>query len=67
MNNTLVFNVLIMGSKSLGYRLLVRQCYKELVAIISTGGSFVLTGNPGIGKSMFAIYLIWYLLQNGKP
>eukprot|EP00026_Physarum_polycephalum_P003866 Phypoly_transcript_03882.p1 GENE.Phypoly_transcript_03882~~Phypoly_transcript_03882.p1 ORF type:complete len:429 (+),score=66.04 Phypoly_transcript_03882:89-1375(+) len=59
-----------LGEKKFGSRLLVRECYKELIevtfGIIEGGSDLVITGNPGIGKSFFLFYFL-YLLRVKDP
>ncbi|KAI8892474.1 hypothetical protein BC833DRAFT_625792 [Globomyces pollinis-pini] len=50
----------------------IRQCYKELAGIIIQNGveqtqeSSILSGTPGIGKSLFLIYILFILTHKQK-
>jgi len=46
-------------------KIYIRESYKIIAAGI-VGGKNTITGTPGIGKSMFMIYLLWKLLKEGK-
>ena len=56
----------------LGSKLFIRPCYKELSEIILDGASsgalrnIVVTGTPGIGKSVFGLYLLYLLRRQGR-
>jgi hypothetical protein len=50
-------------------KIFVRQCYSELYDIIqssATVGGFVITGTPGIGKSVCSLYFLYKLVSCGK-
>jgi len=44
--------------------LYIRESYRKIESIITN--KTVITGTPGIGKSLFLIYLLWNLVKNGK-
>ena len=51
--------------------LLVRECYEHLIALMEEGwngniAQFVILGTPGIGKTMFAIYILVVLVARGE-
>jgi hypothetical protein len=58
------------GRESLGSKLFVRKSYEELAEIIfellSSGGKVALTGNPGVGKTYFVNYFLYYILTKEK-
>eukprot|EP00434_Breviolum_minutum_P008125 symbB.v1.2.007162.t1/scaffold437.1/size205459/1 len=70
------FSNCILGDPSMKYKLIVRQCYKQMHAQIMTWlqdkfslttppiGMFVITGTPGIGKSVFLAYMVAFLVEN---
>jgi hypothetical protein len=48
-------------------RLFVRGSYKSIASSIQSGiKKSIITGTPGIGKSLFLIYLLWKLVKAGK-
>ena len=50
-------------------QLFIRESYKTIASSILEGnGSHkaIITGTPGIGKSLFLIYLLWKLVKRGK-
>ena len=48
-------------------RLLVRDSYQSIASSILPGiNKAIITGTPGIGKSLFLIYLLWKLVKDGK-
>jgi hypothetical protein len=48
-------------------RLLVRESYQSIASRIQPGVSkAVITGTPGIGKSLFLIYLLWKLVKTSQ-
>lgn len=61
-----------LGEARLGSKLFIRPCYKELSELVldgATTGTFkdiVVTGTPGIGKSVFGLYLLYLLRCQGK-
>ncbi|CAM9507463.1 unnamed protein product [Pylaiella littoralis] len=57
-----------LGKRALGSKLFIRPCYKEMADLILSGEmqNFVVTGTPGIGKSMFGYYLLYLLRCEGK-
>ena len=49
--------------------LYIRESYEKIASsIISVSkiSKFIITGTPGIGKSLFMIYLLWKLVKEGK-
>jgi len=47
-------------------RLYRRECYEIICAdIIASRERFLITGTPGVGKSMFLYYLLWVLVVGG--
>ena len=48
--------------------LYIRECYRTIASSINPGGinKAIITGTPGIGKSLFLIYLLWKLVKEGK-
>ncbi len=64
----LSFGKNIMPDTSLN-SLYIRECYRAIASSILEGnGSHkaIITGTPGIGKSLFLIYLLWNLVKEGK-
>ena len=71
------FSNCILGDPSMKYKLIVRQCYIQMHAQIMTWlqdkfslatppiGMFVITGTPGIGKSVFLAYMVAFLVEQG--
>ena len=48
-------------------RLFVRDSYQSIASSIQPGiNKTIITGTPGIGKSLFLIYLLWKLVKAGK-
>ena len=48
-------------------RLYIRDSYKTIESSIKPGiNKSIITGSPGIGKSLFMIYLLWKLVKAGK-
>jgi hypothetical protein len=48
-------------------RLYIRESYKTIASSIKPGiNKAIITGTPGIGKSLFLIYLLWKLVKAGK-
>ncbi|KAF0480809.1 crinkler CRN family protein [Gigaspora margarita] len=56
--------VFFLGCQNYGSKLLVRKCYLQLLDLIEKGGpaksGCAITGTPGIGKSFFGFYLLFY-------
>jgi hypothetical protein len=50
-------------------KLYIRECYRDIAASIDVPGinKAVVTGTPGIGKSLFLIFLLWKLVKERKP
>jgi hypothetical protein len=47
--------------------LYVRESYRTIASSINPGiNKGIITGTPGIGKSIFLIYLLWKLVKEGK-
>jgi hypothetical protein len=47
--------------------LYVRECYRTIQSTIAPGvNKAIITGTPGIGKSLFLIYLLWKLVKERK-
>lgn len=47
--------------------LYIRDSYKSIASQIQPGiNKVIITGTPGIGKSLFLIYLLWKLVTTGK-
>ncbi|KAL3779742.1 hypothetical protein HJC23_001993 [Cyclotella cryptica] len=49
--------------------LYIRECYRTIASrILPVKGihKAIITGTPGIGKSLFLIYLLWRLVKEGK-
>ena len=47
--------------------LYIRESYKTIASSIQPGiNKAIITGTPGIGKSLFMIYLLWKLVKAGK-
>ncbi|CAM9928509.1 unnamed protein product [Ectocarpus sp. 4 AP-2014] len=73
-NNTLELanGTAFIGHREMGSKLFIRSCYKDLWKIIIDGaingsmGNIVVTGTPGIGKSVFGYYLLYLLRLEGK-
>ena len=66
----------ILGDWSMKKRLVVRQCYTQMRVQIMNWlndkfkletliGMFVITGTPGIGKSVFLAYMVAFLVEQG--
>ena len=76
-DEVLEFSNCILGDPSMKYKLIVRQCYTQMDAQIMTWlqdkfslttppiGMFVITGTPGIGKSVFLAYMVAFLVEKG--
>ncbi|CAN0400345.1 unnamed protein product [Pylaiella littoralis] len=73
-NNTLELanGTVFIGHRKMGSKLSIRSCYKDLSKIIIDGAingsmdNIVVTGTPGIGKSVFGYYLLYLLRLEGK-
>ena len=70
------FSKHILGDGSMKKRLVVRQCYTQMRVQIMNWlndkfklempvGMFVITGTPGIGKSVFLAYMVAFLVEQG--
>ena len=70
------FSKHILGDGSMKKRLVVRQCYTQMRVQIRNWlndkfklempvGMFVITGTPGIGKSVFLAYMVAFLVEKG--
>ena len=71
------FSKHILGDETMQDKLIVRQCYTEMRAQIMNWlnakfkprkprtGMFVITGTPGIGKSVFLAYMVAFLVEKG--
>jgi hypothetical protein len=47
--------------------LYIRESYRTIASRINPGiNKAIITGTPGIGKSLFLIYLLWKLVKEGK-
>ncbi|CBJ33665.1 conserved unknown protein [Ectocarpus siliculosus] len=57
----LVNGTFFLGNGKLGSKLFIRPCYKEMADLILSGNvqDIVVTGTPGIGKSMFGYHLLY--------
>ena len=65
LNGWLSFNQIIPSSTL--NRLYIRESYKTISSSIQPGiNKAIITGTPGIGKSLFMIYLLWKLVKEGK-
>jgi len=59
----------IFDSKGFGSAFIIRECYKDLWKLITEDKKYngwIVTGNPGIGKSMFGFFLLIYLAKQRK-
>ncbi|KAI8894625.1 hypothetical protein BC833DRAFT_651928 [Globomyces pollinis-pini] len=64
-NGWLSFHQTIPSSNLNG--LYIRESYKTIASSIQPGiNKAIITGTPGIGKSLFMIYLLWKLVKTGK-
>src|SRR6185312_787474 len=65
-------DVFFLGDKVNGSKLLIQNCYLQLLDLIEVnrkqGGparrGCAITGTPGIGKTYFGLYLIFYIRYN---
>ena len=76
-DEVLEFSKHILGDETMQDKLIVRQCYTEMRAQIMNWlnakfkprkprtGMFVITGTPGIGKSVFLAYMVAFLVEQG--
>ena len=58
----------VMPSTSLN-SLYIRECYRTIAARITNRKGIqkaIVTGTPGIGKSLFLVYLLWKLVREGE-
>ncbi len=51
-----------MGKPSNGYRLMIRNCFTDLLALTIKGCAFI--GTSGVGKSWFGFYVLWNFAAN---
>jgi hypothetical protein len=65
--------ITLFGANQFGNQLFVRPCYPNLWAVLRSiieasprAADCSVTGNPGIGKSMYAVWIMWYLIQEWK-
>ncbi|CAG8704734.1 2867_t:CDS:2, partial [Cetraspora pellucida] len=64
--------VFFLGRKNYGSKLLIRNCYLQLFELIEMNRKFngpaqdgcVITGTPGIRKTYFGLYLLFYIRYN---
>ena len=61
-----------LGSSDLSNAMFIRDDYTglwaEMQRLLSSGlSSIVISGNPGIGKSLFGLFVAWQLLCQSKP
>ena len=60
------------GNHLLGSRLMVRSCYTELYSLMQKPQhtlllhNWIVTGNPGIGKTFFSGYAMWATARQGR-
>ena len=60
------------GDGRLGSRLMVRRCYVDLCGLMQAAAvenkhpDWIITGNPGIGKTFFAGYAMWFFARQGR-
>ncbi len=48
-------------------KIYVREAYKTIASsIVDNISKAIITGSPGIGKTLFLMYLLWKLVQKGK-
>ncbi|CAJ0826300.1 18346_t:CDS:2 [Entrophospora sp. SA101] len=62
-------DVNIFGSEDFGSNFIIRECYMDLWKLITEDKKYngwIVTGNPGIGKSMFGLFLLIHLTKQGK-
>ena len=69
-NNTLELasGTFFLGEPSFESKLYIRLCYKEIAKLIlsRTSRNIVVTGTPGIGKSVSGFYLLYRLRREGE-
>jgi hypothetical protein len=64
-NAWLIFNETVPSSTL--NRLYIRESYRTISSLIQPMiNKVIITGTPGIGKSLFMIYLLWKLVKEGK-
>lgn len=60
----------VLANPSLGSRILVRACYVTLLDAFQhpplPNRNFIITGNPGIGKSVFSAYAMFVARRQGR-
>jgi len=62
----------VLGDNILGNRLFVRDVYSDFLDIFNEGyqnrfrETLIITGTPGVGKSLFAAYLLWHIRRQGS-
>ena len=63
--DNMVYNTANVMQTSIDTKLYVRQCYKEVGNIIlnNTDMNAVITGTPGIGKTMFRNYMVYLIIN----
>ncbi|CAG8650232.1 32715_t:CDS:1, partial [Gigaspora margarita] len=62
-------NICFLNNKYFGSKIFVRKAYEELWEIIDIqhpGHDFLITGNPGIGKTFFILFLLYILVGMDK-
>src|SRR5260363_283572 len=62
-------DICFLDNKYFGSKIFVRKAYEELWEIIDKqhpGHDFLITGNPGIGKTFFILFLLYILVGMGK-
>jgi DNA replication protein DnaC len=64
---TLSDNTVFPGTFELN-KIYIRDCYSDLYELVMNSDihSTLITGTPGIGKSICAFYFMWRLLSEGK-
>jgi len=66
--NMIDFQVPIFGFERFPSKLYVRPCYEDLWDDISSNTChYLIQGSPGIGKSMFSVYLLWRFAKQIQP
>ena len=66
--DNMVYNTANVMQTSIDTKLYVRQCYKEVGNIIlnNTDMNAVITGTPGIGKTMFRNYMVYLIINRSN-